>query len=115
MYALLNLGNSLSRVETLGTHFGTVHDLMTPIQLVSVIHLGHSFLCEVIARVNDPPAAQADCNATLSTVFILCQHKVMLTSAKTEHAQTTSYRAQVTWVLTLPFTTHWQFAYLAAR
>ena len=61
MYALLNLGNSLSRIETLGTYFGTIHDLVTPIQLVGIIDLGHPFLREVIARVNDPPAAQSNC------------------------------------------------------
>ena len=56
MYALLDFSNSLSWIEPLGTNFGTVHDLVTPIKLVGIINLRHSLLREVIPRINDPPA-----------------------------------------------------------
>lgn len=54
--ALLDLGNCLARVETLRAHLGTVHDLVTPVQLVGIIHLGHALLGEVIPSINDPSA-----------------------------------------------------------
>lgn len=56
MYTLLDFSNSLSWIEPLGTNFGTVHDLMTPIKLVGIIHLRHSLLREIITGINDPPA-----------------------------------------------------------
>ena len=37
--ALLDFGNGLARVQALGTHFGAVHDLMTPVEFVGIIHL----------------------------------------------------------------------------
>lgn len=56
MYTLLDFGNSLSWIESLGTNFGTVHDLVTPIKLVGIIHLCHSLLREVIPGIDNPPA-----------------------------------------------------------
>ena len=60
VYALLDLSNGLSWVETLRADLGAVHDLVTPVQLVGIIHLRHPLLCEVITGVNDPSASQAD-------------------------------------------------------
>ena len=58
MDALLDFGNGLSWIEPFGTNFGTVHDLMTPIKLVGIIHLRHPLLREVIPGINYPPAQE---------------------------------------------------------
>lgn len=56
MGGLLDLLDSLSRIKTLGTDLCTVHDGMTPVQLVCVIQLLDALLCEVITAVHNPPA-----------------------------------------------------------
>ena len=53
--ALLDFGNCLARIQALWADLGTVHDLMTPVQLVRVINLSHTLLCEVIPGIYDPP------------------------------------------------------------
>lgn len=62
MYALLDFGNGLAWIESLGTYFSAVHDLMTSVKLVRVIHLCHSLLSEVITGVDDPPAYEQTTN-----------------------------------------------------
>ena len=64
MYALLDFCDSLSCIEPLWTNFGTVHDLMTPITLVGIIHLRHSLLRKVIPGINDPPAQDSSTSIT---------------------------------------------------
>ncbi len=53
--ALLDFGNRLARIQALWADLGTVHDLMTPVQLVGIINLSHAFLCEVVPGIYDPP------------------------------------------------------------
>lgn len=61
--ALLDLSNCLARVQTLGADLSTVHDLMTSVQLVGIVNLGHALLGEVVPGINDPSAS---CTKTLS-------------------------------------------------
>lgn len=59
MDALLDLGNCLARIETLRTNPSTVHDLMTPVQLVGIIHLCQSLFGEIITGIDNPSAQHA--------------------------------------------------------
>ena len=58
MGRLLDLLDSLARIQTLGADLCTVHDCMTPVQLVGIIQLLDALLCEVVSAVNNPPAMQ---------------------------------------------------------
>lgn len=55
MYTLLDFGNCLSWIESLRTYFSAVHDLMTSIKFVGIIHLRQPLLGEVISGIDDPP------------------------------------------------------------
>lgn len=58
MDALLDLGDCFTWIQPLGAHLGTVHDLMTPVQLVRIIYLLQALLGEVIPGINDPPTGR---------------------------------------------------------
>ena len=55
VHALLDLGNTLAWVQTLGADLGAVHDSLALVQLEGIIQIVQPFLCEVVTAVNDPP------------------------------------------------------------